>query len=50
VLTVVKSGRSRLTPDEQRLQNLVEGRRVNYVVLSVKRIGIADDVTPDPGE
>ncbi|MDP7470689.1 MAG: Holliday junction resolvase-like protein [Dehalococcoidia bacterium] len=46
----VKSGRSRLTPDEQRLQNLVEDRRVNYVVLSVKRIGIADDITTEPGE
>ncbi|MDP6101218.1 MAG: hypothetical protein QGH66_07370 [Dehalococcoidia bacterium] len=46
----MKSGRSRLTPDEQRLQNLVEDRRVNYVVLSVKRIGIADDITTEPGE
>ena len=46
----VKSGRSRLTPDEQRLQTLVESKRVSYVVLEVKRIGIADDVTPDPAE
>lgn len=46
----VKSGRSRLTPDEQRLQTLVDSKRVNYVVLEVKRIGIADDVTQDVPE
>ena len=40
----VKTGRFRLTEDEQRLRNLIEEGRVNYVPLSVERIGIAEEV------
>lgn len=46
----VKSGRSQLTPDEQRLQTLVESKRVNYMVLKVQRIGIAEEATQDVPE
>lgn len=40
----VKTGRFRLTEDEQKLRELVEARRVNYVPLTVERIGIAEEV------
>ncbi|MDP7558957.1 MAG: Holliday junction resolvase-like protein [Planctomycetota bacterium] len=39
----VKTGRFRLTGDEQRLRNLIEEGKVNYVPLSVERIGIAEE-------
>jgi predicted Holliday junction resolvase-like endonuclease len=44
----VKTGRFRLTEDEKRLRELIESGRVNYVPLSVERIGIVEEV--DTGE
>lgn len=40
----VKTGRFRLTQDEKRLRDLIEDGKVNYVPLSVERIGIAEEV------
>ena len=40
----VKTGRFRLTEDEKRLRDLIEAGKVNYVPLSVERIGIAEEV------
>ena len=40
----VKTGKARLTEDEKRLKDLVELKMVNYVPLSVQRIGIAEEV------
>ena len=40
----VKTGRFRLTADEKQLRDLIEDGRVNYVPLSVERIGIAEEV------
>lgn len=40
----VKTGRFRLTEDERRLRELIEEGKVNYVPLSVERIGIAEEV------
>jgi len=40
----VKTGRFRLSADEQRLRELIEAGRVNYVPLTVERIGIAEEV------
>ena len=40
----VKSGKSRLTADEKRLKELIDSKRVNYVTLSVERIGMAEEV------
>ena len=44
----VKTGRFRLTEDEKKLRDLIETGRVNYVPLTVKRIGIAEEM--DIGE
>ena len=44
----VKTGKFRLTEDEKKLRELIEAGRVNYVPLSVERIGIAEEV--DTGE
>jgi len=44
----VKTGRFRLTDDEKKLRDLIETGRVNYVPLTVKRIGIAEEM--DMGE
>ena len=44
----VKTGRFRLTEDEKKLRDLIETGRVNYVPLTVKRIGIAEEM--DTGE
>ena len=44
----VKTGKARLTEDEKRLKDLIELKMVNYVPLSVQRIGIAEEV--DTGE
>ena len=41
----VKTGRSQLSPDERRLKELVDSKRVNYISLAVERIGIAEEVT-----
>jgi len=40
----VKTGRFRLTEDERKLRDLIEAKKVNYVPLSVERIGIAEEV------
>ena len=40
----VKTGRFRLSADEQRLRELIEAGRVSYVPLTVERIGIAEEV------
>ena len=40
----VKTGRFRLTEDERKLRELIEEGRVNYVPLTVERIGIAEEV------
>jgi len=43
----VKTGKARLTEDEQRLKELVDAKMVNYVPLSVQRIGIAEHISPE---
>ena len=40
----VKTGKFRLTEDEKKLRELIEAGRVNYVPLTVERIGIAEEV------
>jgi predicted Holliday junction resolvase-like endonuclease len=40
----VKTGRFRLTEDEKKLRDLIETGQVNYVPLTVKRIGIAEEM------
>jgi predicted Holliday junction resolvase-like endonuclease len=44
----VKTGRASLTPAERELKDLIETKRVNYVHLSVNKIGIAEHL--DTGE
>jgi len=44
----VKTGRASLTPAERELKDLIESKRVNYVPLSVNKIGIAEHI--DTGE
>ena len=46
----VKTGKARLTEDEKRLKDLIELKMVNYVPLSVQRIGIAEEVDVEEGE
>lgn len=43
----VKTGRFRLTEDESKLRDLIEAKMVQYVPLSVERIGIAEEVEID---
>ena len=40
----VKTGRFRLTDDEKKLRELIEAKQVNYVPLSVEKIGVAEIV------
>ena len=40
----VKTGKVRLTEDEKKLKDLIELKMVNYVPLSVQRIGIAEEI------
>ena len=40
----VKTGRFRLTGDEQKLRELIENRQVNYVPLIIERVAIAEEV------
>lgn len=40
----VKTGRSRLTEDERKLKHLIDSKMVNYVPLTVQKIGIAEHV------
>jgi len=46
----VKTGKARLTEDEKRLKDLIELKMVNYVPLSVQRIGIAEEVDVEEGD
>ena len=43
----VKTGKARLTEDEIKLKDLIECKMVNYVPLSVQRIGIAEHIDTD---
>jgi len=45
----VKTRRSRLTEDEKKLRQLIESGRVNYVPLSVERIGLAEELDTEEG-
>ena len=40
----VKTGKARLTEDEKKLKELIDARMVNYVHLSVQRLGIAEHI------
>ena len=40
----VKTGKFRLTEDEKKLKELIEAKQVNYVPLSVEKIGVAEEV------
>ena len=44
----VKTGKFRLSADETKLRELIEAGKVNYVPLSVEKIGIVEEV--DTGE
>jgi len=44
----VKTGRASLSPAERELKDLIESKLVNYVPLSVNKIGIAEHI--DTGE
>ena len=46
----VKTGKARLTEDEKRLKDLIESKRVNYVPLSVNKIGIAEHIDTEERE
>ena len=46
----VKTGKARLSPDEKELRDLIECKMVNYVPLSVTRIGVAEEVETGEGE
>lgn len=43
----VKTGKARLTEDEKKLKELIDLKMVNYVSLSVQRIGIAEHIEPE---
>jgi len=40
----VKTGKARLTEDEKKLKDLIDSKMVNYVPLSVQKIGIAEHI------
>jgi predicted Holliday junction resolvase-like endonuclease len=44
----VKTGKARLSDDEKKLRELIEAGKVNYVPLTVEKIGIVEEV--DTGE
>ncbi len=46
----VKTEKAALTPAEKELKDLIECKMVNYVPLSVKRIGIAEEVEGGEGK
>ncbi len=46
----VKTGKAALSPAEKELKDLIECKMVNYVPLSVKRIGIAEEVEGGEGK
>ncbi len=43
----VKTGKARLTEDEKKLKDLIDLKMVNYVPLSVQRIGIAEEINTE---
>ncbi len=46
----VKTSRFRLTEDENKLKDLIELKKVNYVPLVVQKIGIAEEVVAGDGD
>ena len=40
----VKTGKARLSEDEKKLKELIDAKMVNYVPLSVQKIGIAEHI------
>ena len=46
----VKTEKAALSPAEKELRDLIECKMVNYVPLSVKRIGIAEEVETGEGD
>lgn len=46
----VKTEKAALSPAEKELKDLIECKMVNYVPLTVKRIGIAEEVETGEGE
>ena len=40
----VKTGKARLTEDEKKLKELIDAKMVNYVPLTVQKIGIAEHI------
>ncbi len=46
----VKTEKAALSPAEKELKDLIECKMVNYVSLSVKRIGIAEEVETGEGD
>ena len=46
----VKTGKASLTPAERELKDLIETKRVNYVPLSVNKIGIAEHIDTEEEE
>ena len=44
VFIEVKTGKARLTEDEKKLKELIDAKLVNYVHLSVQKIGIAEHI------
>jgi len=45
----VKTGKASLTPAERELKDLIESKLVNYVPLSVNKIGIAEHIDTEEG-
>ena len=45
----VKTGKARLTEDERKLKDLIDSKLVNYVPLSVNKIGIAEHIDTEEG-
>ena len=46
----VKTGKARLSEDEKKLKDLIDAKMVNYVPLSVQRIGIAEEIDTEATE
>jgi len=46
----VKTGKARLTEDEMKLKELIDSKLVNYVPLSVQKIGIAEHIDTEERE
>ena len=46
----VKTGKASLTPAERELKDLIESKLVNYVPLSVQKIGIAEHIDTEESE